>query len=111
LRAPAKQLAEKGIALVGSVSVSSSIFDWSLGADIPASTELRRRRQQLGATVPMMAVGLGLAPDAINDIENGAASDEMRERYVKWLSILEGWPADKLRIELFLAIQGHRFRP
>ena len=58
----------------------------------------------------MMATGLGLKPDLINDIEKGAASDQMRERYVKWLSILEGWPADKRRGALFLAVQGHRFR-
>jgi hypothetical protein len=81
---------------------------WGVG--IFASTDLRGRRERLGATIPMIAVGLGLRPDLITDIENGTASDKNRARYVKWLLILESWPADKLRIELFLAIKGHRFR-
>src|SRR5262249_19368140 len=80
-----------------SVGVSVFLFDlligrWGVG--IFASTDLRGRRERLGATIPMIAVGLGLRPDLITDIENGTASDKNRARYVKWLLILESWPAD-----------------
>jgi hypothetical protein len=41
----------------------------------------------LGATISLIAAGFGLAPDVINDIEDGTASGEMHEHHVKWLSI------------------------
>ena len=83
----------------------------AMGVGIVASAGLRRRRERLGATVAIMAVGLGLDPDVINDIENGKGPTQARAHYLKWLSVLERLPADKLRTELFLAIQGRRFRP
>src|SRR5690242_7899424 len=103
----------RAIGLVGFRSLCErSIVDHFIGRERggdTAASGLRDRRQRLGATVSMMAGGLGLQPDAINAIENGTASREMTERYERWLSIMEGWPADKLAAELLLANKGRMF--
>jgi hypothetical protein len=75
------------------------------------SGDLRAPRGRLGATVELMAIGLGLDVSIVNDIEAGTASDDLRDRYAEWLTIMEGWLPDKRRIELLVAVKGRRFMP
>src|SRR5262245_25293933 len=58
-------------------------------------TDLQGRRRRLGATRRAMAAGIGLRVDQVIEIEEGSASDALRNLYAQWLDRLEAWPADK----------------
>ena len=79
---------------------------------LPRRTDLLGRRRRLGATRRAMAAGIGLRVDQIAEIEEGTASDALRNLYAQWLDRLEGWPADKRASQLLGAEESRqRFRP
>jgi hypothetical protein len=58
------------------------------------------------------AAGHGLRIDQAAEIEEGAASDALRNLYAQWLDRLESWPADKRASQLLAAQENlQRFRP
>jgi hypothetical protein len=69
----------------------------------PRRTDLQRRRRRLGATRRAMAAGIGLRVDQVTEIEQGIASDALRNLYAQWLDRLESWPADKRASQLLSA--------
>jgi hypothetical protein len=59
-----------------------------------------------------MAAGTGLRVDQVTEIEEGTASDALRNLYAQWLDRLEAWPADKRASQLLAAEESRqRFRP
>jgi hypothetical protein len=59
-----------------------------------------------------MAAGIGLRVDQVAEIEEGTASDALRNLYAQWLDRLEAWPADKRASQLLAAEESlQRFRP
>ena len=69
----------------------------------PLRTDLLGRRRRLGATRRAMAAGMGLRIDQVAEIEEGTASDELRNLYAQWLDRLEAWPADKRASQMLAA--------
>ena len=72
-------------------------------------SDLRRRREEIGASIATMAAGVGLAPDVVISIEGGMAPPALREQYVQWLSVLEALTADRRMAEIYAASEGRRF--
>jgi hypothetical protein len=59
-----------------------------------------------------MVAGIGLRADQVTEIEEGTASDALRNLYAQWLDRLEAWPADKRASQLLAAQESlQRFRP
>jgi hypothetical protein len=59
-----------------------------------------------------MAAGTGLRIDQVAEIEEGSASDALRNLYAQWLDRLEAWPADERASQLLAAQENlQRFRP
>jgi hypothetical protein len=59
-----------------------------------------------------MASGIGLRIDQVTEIEEGTASNALRNLYAQWLDRLESWPADKRASQLLAAQENlQRFRP
>jgi hypothetical protein len=59
-----------------------------------------------------MAAGIGLRVDQVTEIEEGMASDALRNLYAQWLDRLEAWPADKRASQLLAAHENlQRFKP
>jgi hypothetical protein len=59
-----------------------------------------------------MASGIGLRIDQVVEIEEGTASDALRNLYAQWLDRLESWPTDKRASQLLAAQENlQRFRP
>lgn len=61
------------------------------------------RRRRIGASREVMAIGLGLTPAEIQEIEEGRASLAMQDHYKLWLDRLEGWPPEE-RAQILLAV-------
>jgi hypothetical protein len=78
----------------------------------PRRTDLQGRRRRLGATRRAMAAGIGLRVDQVTEIEEGTASDALRNMYAQWLDRLESWPTVKRASQLLAAQENlQRFRP
>jgi hypothetical protein len=69
--------------------------------------DLRGRRQDLGATVKEMSLGLGMSIADILSIEKGTAEDQRVGHYAAWLTRMESWSAGKKERELRIAHQGN----
>lgn len=76
----------------------------------PKPTDLRGRRQAAGVSLNEMAHGIGLRIAQVTEIEDGTASDDMKNHYARWLDIIERWDDYELRRQLRQADEGHRFR-
>jgi DNA-binding XRE family transcriptional regulator len=72
-------------------------------------TDLSKRRRQLGASRETMAAGLGLPVDALKNIEDGAAADQLYDQYAAWLGRIETWPEDVRARQFRIAGKGGRF--
>jgi hypothetical protein len=73
--------------------------------------DLRGRREDFGATMKEMSLGLGMSIAEILNIEKGAAGDDNVGLYAACLTRMESWSAGKKERELRIAQQGQRFSP
>jgi hypothetical protein len=56
------------------------------------AADLRGRRNDLAATIEMMAADTGMDADDIREVEEGKATDQRLDHYAEWLARLEAWP-------------------
>lgn len=71
--------------------------------------ELRARRQAIGMSPYVIAMGMGISRHEIVALEEGRASAQELDRYAQCLARLEQFAPDRLAAELFIARQGRRF--
>ena len=73
------------------------------------SSNLRGRREALGASTQQIATGLGIDLREVLALEDGASTDDRLNFYVAWLSRLEATTPGRRQQLLQLAIEGTRF--
>ncbi len=71
--------------------------------------DLRARRQALGATVEIMAVGVVQRAADIREIERGEASNAALNHYAAWLTRIERWSPEERERQYAAASSGRRF--
>jgi transcriptional regulator with XRE-family HTH domain len=72
-------------------------------------TNLRGRREALGATQREMASGLGISTHQLSVLEESSAQDERWSFYSAWLSRLEAAAQGRRREQFKRASRGLRF--